>query len=151
MINYLPLVTAIAFSILINPQLSIAATRSTNAVAYPVEIIRVIDGDTVVVSAPYLPLPLKPELGVRIFGIDTPETGWRAKCEFEKTHGTLATKHTIEFVTQQGHIQLLLIGWDKFGGRVLGDILIDGQLLSTSLLESGLAHKYNGGTKQSWC
>ena len=43
-------------------------------VVYDAVIKRVIDGDTVVIQAPYLPKPLKPEISVRIFGVDTPET-----------------------------------------------------------------------------
>ena len=40
---------------------------------YDAQVIRVSDGDTIVISAPFLPAPLKPELAVRIFGVDTPE------------------------------------------------------------------------------
>jgi endonuclease YncB( thermonuclease family) len=40
---------------------------------YDAQIIRVSDGDTIVIAAPFLPAPLKPELAVRIYGVDTPE------------------------------------------------------------------------------
>ena len=42
-------------------------------VVYKAVINRIIDGDTIVIQAPYLPKPLKPEIAVRIYGVDTPE------------------------------------------------------------------------------
>jgi len=60
-------------------------------VTYDTTIVRAIDGDTIVITAPYLPAPLKPELGVRIFGVDTPEKSFRAKCESEKVRGEQAS------------------------------------------------------------
>ena len=38
-------------------------------------VLRVINGDTLVISATNLPPPLRPELLLRICGIDTPERG----------------------------------------------------------------------------
>ena len=41
--------------------------------------------------------------------------------------------------------------WDKFGGRVLGDLLLDGQSLRQMLIANGYAREYFGEAKQSWC
>ena len=49
------------------------AQKTPQGVLYDAKIIRVTDGDTVVIAAPYLPPPLKPEIAVRVFGVDTPE------------------------------------------------------------------------------
>ena len=49
------------------------AQKTPQGVTYDAKIIRVNDGDTVVIAAPFLPAPLKPELAVRVFGVDTPE------------------------------------------------------------------------------
>ncbi len=51
------------------------AQKAPQGVTYDAQIIRVNDGDTVVISAPFLPKPLKPELAVRVYGVDTPEKG----------------------------------------------------------------------------
>ena len=51
-----------------------------NSATYDAKILRVSDGDTIVIAAPFLPAPLKPELAVRIYGVDTPEKGHRAQC-----------------------------------------------------------------------
>ena len=40
--------------------------------------------------------------------------------------------------------------WDKFGGRVLGDLIIDGKSLRQLLLDNGYAREYYGDKKQSW-
>jgi endonuclease YncB( thermonuclease family) len=49
------------------------AQKTPQGVTYDAQIVRINDGDTVVIAAPFLPAPLKPELAVRIFGVDTPE------------------------------------------------------------------------------
>lgn len=58
--------------ILALPLLALAAKQPTG-VTYDAQVLRVSDGDTIVISAPFLPAPLKPELAVRIYGVDTPE------------------------------------------------------------------------------
>ena len=47
--------------------------------------------------------------------------------------------------------QVVLYDWDKFGGRVLGDIVLDGQSLRAMLIQNGFAREYFGEAKQSWC
>jgi endonuclease YncB( thermonuclease family) len=44
-----------------------------------------------------------------------------------------------------------MYGWDKFGGRVLGDLLINSQSLRAALIANGFAREYYGEAKQSWC
>ena len=43
------------------------AQKTPQGVTYDAKIVRVNDGDTVVIAAPFLPAPLKPELAVRVF------------------------------------------------------------------------------------
>jgi len=127
------------------------AQKTPQGVTYDAQIIRVIDGDTVVISAPFLPAPLKPELAIRIFGVDTPEKGFRAKCSSEDARGQAATKFTKDAVDQAQKRQVILYDWDKFGGRVLGDIILNDQSLRTMLIKNGFAREYYGEAKQSWC
>ena len=54
-------------------------------------------------------------------------------------------------VAQGRQFQVTLYGWDKFGGRVLGDILVNGQSVRAALIQNGLAREYFGEAKQSWC
>jgi endonuclease YncB( thermonuclease family) len=67
------------------------AQKAPQGVTYDAQIIRVSDGDTIVIAAPFLPAPLKPELAVRIYGVDTPEKGFRGQCESEKQRGEAAS------------------------------------------------------------
>jgi endonuclease YncB( thermonuclease family) len=127
------------------------AQKTPQGVTYDAQIVRVNDGDTVVIAAPFLPAPLKPELAVRIFGVDTPEKGFRAQCPSEDARGQAATEFTKKAVSASTQRQVVLYGWDKFGGRVLGDIILNGQSLRTMLIKNGFAREYFGEAKQSWC
>ena len=127
------------------------AAKAPQGVTYDAQIIRVSDGDTIVIAAPFLPQPLKPELAVRIYGVDTPEKGHRAQCPNEAQRGEAASAFTKNAVAKSLKRQVTLYRWDKFGGRVLGDILLDGQSLRGMLIANGFAREYYGEAKQSWC
>lgn len=127
------------------------AQKQPQGVTYDAQIIRVNDGDTVVIAAPFLPAPLKPELAVRIYGVDTPEKGHRAQCPQENARGLAATEFTKNAVANSQKRQVVLYAWDKFGGRVLGDLVLNGQSLRSALIANGFAREYYGDAKQSWC
>jgi micrococcal nuclease len=130
---------------------SALAQKTPQGVTYDAQVVRVSDGDTVVISAPFLPAPLKPELAVRIFGVDTPEKGFRGQCESEKKRGDQASIFTKDVILATKKHQVILYGWDKFGGRVLGDMILDGMSLRALLIKNGFAREYYGDAKQSWC
>jgi endonuclease YncB( thermonuclease family) len=141
-------------ALLVIPTLAFAqakAPRQPQGVTYDAQIVRVSDGDTIVIAAPFLPAPLKPELAVRIYGVDTPEKGWRAQCPAEAQRGEAASVFTKNAVAAANKRQVILYGWDKFGGRVLGDIILNGQSLRQGLIANGFAREYYGDAKQSWC
>lgn len=132
------------------PLVSVQA-KDKEGVLYEVTITRVKDGDTVAFKADWLPDPLPKELAVRVYGVDTPEKGFRAQCPSEDARGQAATKFTTNAVAKSVKRQVLLMGWDKFGGRVLGDVILDGQSLRQMLIQNGYAREYYGEAKQSWC
>jgi endonuclease YncB( thermonuclease family) len=140
--------------LLIVPALAFAqvkAPKEPQGVTYDVNIIRVTDGDTIVIAAPYLLPPLRPQLAVRIYGVDTPEKGHRAQCATEAAAAELASKWTQQLVTTGKKHQVILYKWDKFGGRVIGDIVVDGQSVRRGLIANGHAREYYGAAKVSWC
>lgn len=139
---------ALALVMLATPAI---AQKTPVGVTYDTTIVRAVDGDTIIVAAPYLPAPLKPELGVRIFGVDTPEKGFRGKCASEKARGEQASVFVKDLIVATKKHQVVLYDWDKFGGRVLGDILFDGMSLRDLLIKNGFAREYYGDAKQSWC
>lgn len=128
------------------------AQKQPEMKVYDFPVIRVIDGDTVEFAAPFLPAPLKPKLAVRVFGVDTPEKGFRAKCESEAKRGAAATAFTKKVITESKTARVAIADWDKFGGRVLGDIILDNNVsLRGLLIQNGFAREYYGEAKQSWC
>ena len=129
----------------------VLAQKTPVGVTYDATIVRASDGDTVVIAAPYLPAPLKPEIAVRIYGVDTPEKGFRGLCESEKQRGEQASEFTKLVIKSTKKHQVVLYSWDKFGGRVLGDLILDGMSLRDLLIKNGFARAYFGDQKQSWC
>jgi endonuclease YncB( thermonuclease family) len=137
--------------LLVVPMLAMAQPKQKTGVTYDAEITRVIDGDTVAFRAPFLPDPLKKELSIRVFGVDTPEKGHRAQCPSEAQRGEAASAFTKNAIAQATQRQIVLMDWDKYGGRVLGDVILNGQSLRQMLIANGHAREYYGEAKTSWC
>ena len=137
--------------LLLVPCLAIAQPKQKPGVTYDAVITRVIDGDTVAFQADFLPAPLKKELSIRVFGVDTPEKGFRAQCPSEDQRGQAATAFTKQAIANAQKRQIVLMDWDKYGGRVLGDVLLNGQSLRQLLIANGFAREYYGEAKTSWC
>lgn len=124
---------------------------SVHAETYNYKITRIVDGDTVEFQADFLPKPLKPVLSLRVYGVDTPEKGARAKCSREDIRGRSATEYTAKVVNQAKDRKIVIQSWDKYGGRVLGDVVLDGVSLRSLLIQNGYAREYYGDAKKSWC
>jgi endonuclease YncB( thermonuclease family) len=122
---------------------------SLNSYAYEWEILRVIDGDTIEIKNECFPTELK--LSVRVLGIDTPEKGSRAKCEREAKLAEKASKFTKQFVGKNKTATFKNIQWDKYGGRLLADVEINGKSLAGELVKNNYARLYDGKKKGSWC
>ena len=139
--------------LLLVPVLAFAQGKTpAKSATYDAQILRVTDGDTVVISAPFLPAPLKPELAIRVYGVDTPEKGHRAMCPGEAQRGEAATAFTKKVITESKTARVAILSWDKYGGRMLGDIILDNNTsLRALLIKNGFAREYYGEAKQSWC
>lgn len=124
---------------------------SFSAQAYDYKVIRIVDGDTIVFQADFLPPPLKPQLSLRIYGVDTPEKGSRSQCDLENKKSQLATNFVRTLIHNAKSTDISILQWDKYGGRVLGDIMIDGKSLRALLIRNGFAREYFGDKKESWC
>lgn len=131
--------------------LSLLASTSALANPYDLRVIHVIDGDTMTIDAPFLPVELRQTLNLRIMGVDTPEKGSLAKCDAEREKAEAATRFTRLAVSRATKHQVVFARWDKYGGRVLGDLLVDGKSLKKLLIDSGHARVYDGRARQSWC
>lgn len=107
---------------------------------------RVIDGDTIEVREEIFGL----KLAIRVDGVDTPEKGFRAQCDSENELAIKASVFTTDFVRGK-NISVSKLRWDKYGGRMLGDVKVGKKNLAQELIRKGLAREYHGEKKQSWC
>jgi len=111
----------------------------------------VVDGDTLRVRIDTLPGELA-DVSVRVRGIDTPERGQHANCARERRLAEDALRFTKGALERAKLVEFRNLGWDKYGGRVLADVLLDGRPLSDMLIAAGLARQYFGvGPKPNWC
>lgn len=127
-------------------------STDTFANQYQYKVLRVIDGDTVQFEAKFLPKPLDKSLKLRIVNIDTPEKGPLAKCSIERDKSSKAKEFVETKIASSNNVLVEIIKWDKYGGRVLGDLILDGKRLSELLIENDYAVSYYGKKKvKDWC
>lgn len=106
------------------------------------------DGDTCYITMPALPQSLS-KMSVRILGIDTPEI--KGKCSKEKGMALLGRKFANNLFKNARDIEFKNLKWDKYGGRVLADVYLDGNSYSELIIKQKLARPYDGGAKKGWC
>lgn len=127
---------------------STTSDAETLAGPVPAVVERVVDGDTIAVSARVWP-GHNVHVLVRVRGIDAPEP--RGRCEAETRRAAHAARLVAESVAA-GRVTLTGIEGDKYYGRVVADIrLEDGRDLGSVILAAGLARAYEGGARRSWC
>jgi len=127
-----------------------AEVRASDRLAGPIpaQVIRVVDGDTLVVRA-HIWLGQEVETLVRLMGADTPEM--KARCAAEHEKAVVAREFLADRVDGK-LVQLQDVLTDKYGGRVRAKVLdASGADLSQELIRAGLARPYDGGQRQSWC
>lgn len=115
--------------------------------AFLAAVLVVVDGDTFKARVPVWD-GVEITTAVRLRGIDTPEI--HGKCQAEKDKAQLAKKRLTELLAG-GQAELRDIQPDKFAGRVDADVVVAGVLVSTVLVNEGLARPYLGGARQGWC
>ena len=119
---------------------------------YKVNILKVVDGDTVDVDIDLgFGVWLRNER-VRIVGIDCPES--RTSDRIEKVFGEAAKQRVTSLLSSEATLisQISKMGENMKGkfGRILGDFkTINDQIISTTLMEEGHAVAYNGGDKEA--
>ena len=114
---------------------------------YPVEILSVIDGDTVEAKIAIWPDQIL-QTRVRLLGIDAPEL--KAKCAREKNKAETSLEALAMMVNAP--VRLTNVRHDKYGGRMLGSLILpDGSDVAQQLIALGHARAYTGGRRQGWC
>lgn len=108
-----------------------------------IKIIKIYDGDspTVMIDRGFNDFKI---IEMRIENVDCPE---------QKTQeGKIVTKLATKFLSEPYKIMICKsseVDKDKYG-RILGDIICDGQSYSQWLINNKLARKYNGLSKPAW-
>lgn len=125
-----------------------AAARETIAGPIPARVVRIVDGDTLIVRA-RIWLGQEVETAVRLDGIDAPEL--KSSCAAEREMAGRA-RDVIAGLADGRRVVLRDVRYGKFAGRVLARIETDaGQDLASALLERGLGRVYRGGRRAGWC
>ena len=114
---------------------------------YKAKIIRVVDGDSIIVDIDLGFNVMLYKQSVRLYGVDTPET--RTKNPLEKKCGLLA-KEYVQSLLKANQIYTIKTHLDKKGkfGRILADFRINIVFLSELLITKGYAVKYTGQSKE---
>jgi micrococcal nuclease len=103
-------------------------------------IIKIVDGDTVDLLID-LGFDTYIEKRIRLYGINTPETRTR---DLEEKEKGLAAKSRLEELCELSNNESLILksyGTGKYG-RVLGELIKNGEVLNDILLAEGHAKKY---------
>ena len=117
-------------------------------VAIVSKVISVYDGDTFRVNIDSLPPIVGKNIAIRLEGVDTPEI--KGKCQYEKDLALEARDFVRKKLFNAKEIKLNDLQRGKYF-RVVAKVFIDGVSLEKELLNKGLAYKYQGGKKSSWC
>ncbi len=117
--------------------------------SYPVEVIKVIDGDSFVVRIALWP-QMEIVTTVRVAEIDTPEL--RGKCETERKLAKHAERFSRRWL-DKGQVFITNVKNDKYGNRVVAHVTRSDQTtLAEALLSASLAQPYPQKNKQkAWC
>ncbi len=113
----------------------------------PAVVVRVIEGDSLVVNVPSFPPIVGHEIAVRIAGCDTPELrDWRPEV---RDLAQRAKALTAELAPIGSRVWLRDIRRDKYF-RLLARVRTDSGDIGGILLRQGLAVPYEGGKKAAW-
>jgi len=111
--------------------------------------VRNYDGDTITFNLPGLHSIIGEKISIRVNGIDTPEI--RGKCEKEKYNAQQAKEMVTDILKDAERINLKNMERGKYF-RIVADVYADGENIADILIESGMAVRYDGGTKtKDWC
>lgn len=109
------------------------------------QVIRVIDGDTLLVDASPWPNH-HVEVYVRLRGIDAPEI--RSSCATVRSAAQRAQRALEEMTGKGGTVALMRISGDKYFARVVADVIAKGgRNPANEMLSSGYVGTYDGGRK----
>jgi len=124
------------------------AHRLDPHLAYPADVLRVIDGDTFEARVRVWP-GLDVDTKVRLRGIDAAELHARCADELAKAQ---AARSALDTILAEGGVAISQVGTDKYGGRVDATVATRSTAdVSAAMLSGGWARSYDGRRRGSWC
>jgi len=113
-----------------------------------VEVVRVYDGDTIVVTVPGVPPVFGRHLRVRLRDLDAPEL--KGHCAEETAAAERVRAELMALVRQGKRVMLQRVQRDTYF-RLDATLIIDGVDINAHLLREGLVRPYHGAKRQPWC
>jgi endonuclease YncB( thermonuclease family) len=112
-------------------------------------IVDIYDGDTVKVIVLFGEVPFF--ISLRILGVDAPEIR-KAKDKLpEESVAGIKVREHVKSLFPTNIAKVTFRDWDKYGGRILGDIYTpDGISIAEHLIAEGWVRRYNGEKKKEW-
>lgn len=113
-------------------------------------IEEVYDGDTVKIIV-LLSDTTPVRFSLRILGIDTPELK-HGEGRLPQEHlAAVKVRDYVKSLFPTNIAKIRIHDWDKYGGRVLGDLFLPtGENVSEILIKNGWARPYHGEKKKGW-
>lgn len=111
------------------------------------KVTKIIDGDTIDVIID-MGFDILFKSRVRLFGIDTPES--RTRDKVEKKFGLMSKKYLTDRLKKANKITIKTHKGEETGkfGRILGEILCDGENINLAMCKKGHAVAYYGQNKE---
>ena len=112
-------------------------------------IEEIYDGDTVKIIVLFGDMPVR--FSLRILGIDTPEIKNGEGRLPEEHAAAVKVRDYMRSLFPKNIAKICIRDWDKYGGRVLGDLFLEtGENVSEILIHGGWARPYRGEKKKPW-
>ena len=115
-------------------------TKRTSKFAKRVTItapITVHDGDTLYCEIPQYSVFGNHRVGIRVYGCDTKELG----------QGGEKARDWVKSHLENKKVEVEYLKVDKYGGRIVAKVWVNGKDLAVTLIKKGLAKPYYGGKK----
>lgn len=114
---------------------------------YPINLIRVVDGDTIIADIDLgFDIVLKSQT-IRLNNIDTPEI--HSDDEIEKKQGVISKQKLSELIINKSIILFVEKNYKDKYGRVLGTIFVSTININDYLIQNNYAVKYEGENKNN--
>lgn len=112
-------------------------------------IEEIYDGDTVKIIVLFGDIPVR--FSLRILGIDTPEIKHGEGRLPEEHIAAVKVRDYMRSLFPLNIAKICIRDWDKYGGRVLGELFLEtGENVSEILIHGRWARQYRGEKKKPW-